>query len=357
MFIFQSLGKTISHSLIGQAKKKLRGLFYSSFFHGQVRLILDSSNFTRVQTKMVGNRIMLGIAKRIHALSSFAQISLIFVVSFFCPLSWAAQDAIVIAEKAIIYADQTMTSPVGFILKGRKVTIGEVARNKARIFPIVVSGKIAYIRSIDVSTELEGLESNRLVAERFTQASRPKVQGHYSVSAFTYPTQVSLAQSPDELGNGDPFVFNGFQVKGMAKNRSNLWDLGVVFGYAEGQENIETFRMIELGAEFSTRIYSGDRFIFRWQNQILTVPFATYSLGNKARVNGYGASAGTGLNANWVIGNKFGIEAYGGLYYTKLFGFDLPDPRNAQSNIKYPDLRLSPAFVGTRLGVGMTYLY
>lgn len=306
---------------------------------------------------MVGNALMLGIAKRIHALSAFFQISLISVFIFFCPLLWAAQDAIVIVEKAIIYADRTMTSPVGYIQKGKRVTIGEVPRNKARLYPIVVSGKIAYIRVIDVSTEMENLESNRLVAERFVRSTRGKVEGHYAVSAFTYPTQVSLASSPDELDNNDPFVFNGFQVRGLTKNKTNRWDMGVVLGYAEGQENIETFRMIELGGEFSARIYSGDSFIFRWQNQLLSVPFATYSLGNKARVNGYGASAGTGLNANWVVGNKLGFEAYGGLYYTKLFGFDLPDPRNAQSQIKRPDLRLSPSFIGTRLGVGVTYLY
>ena len=306
---------------------------------------------------MVGNALMLGIAKRIHALSTFFQISLISAVSVYCPLLWAAQDAIVIVDKAVIYADKTMTSPVGYIQKGKKVTIGEVPRNKARLYPIVVSGKVAYIRVIDVSTEVGSVDSNRLVAERFVTASRRKLEGHYSVSAFTYPTQVSLASSPDQLDNNDPFVFNGFQVRGLAKKKTSRLDMGVVFGYAEGKENIETFRMIEVGAEFSPRIYSGDRFVFRWQNQILAVPFATYSLGSLARVNGYGATAGTGLNANLILGQKFGIEAYGGFYYTKLFGFDIPDPRNAQGDIRYPDLRLSPSFVGTRLGVGMTYLY
>lgn len=360
MFIFQSLGKTITHELFGSVKKKLRGLFYSSFFLGRVRLILSNSDFTRVQTKMVGNRFMLGIAKRIHGLSAHFQISLIFLSAFFCPVLWAAQDGIVIVDRAVIYADKTMTSPVGYILKGKRVTIGEVPRNKARVYPIVVSGKVAYIRVIDVNTELESVESNRLVAERFIRASQKKIEGSYGASIFTYPTQLSINSSPGDLENNSPFVFNGVQVRGLAKNKASRWDLGVVFGYAEGQERIETFRMIELGGEFSVRIYSGDRFILRWQNQLLSVPFATYSLGSKARVNGYGLSAGTGLNANVILGNKFGLEAYGGFYYTKLFGFDLPDPRNATlpaGATKFADLRLSPSFIGTRIGVGFTYLY
>lgn len=298
---------------------------------------------------------MLGIAKRIHGLLSLPQASLLLFFIFFCPFLWAAQEGIVIVEKAVIYADKTMTAPVGYITKGKKVTIGEVPRNKAQLYPIVVSGKIAYIRVIDINTEIDHLDTNRLVAERFIQISRKKVEASYSISLFTYPTQISLDKSPDELKNKDAFVWNGFQVKGITRS-STSWDLGIVIGYAEGKENIEAFRMIELGPEFSYRIYTGDFFIFRWQNQILAVPFSTYSLGSIARVNGYGFSTGTGLNANWVFGDKFGLEAYGGFYYTKLFSFDLPDPSQAgTTNPK--QITLNPSFVGTRIGIGMTYQF
>jgi hypothetical protein len=295
---------------------------------------------------------MLGIAKRIHGLSSLFQISLLFVVLLFCPLLWAAQDAIVISDKAIIYADKTMTSPVGYITKGKRVTIGEIPRNKAQIYPIIVSGKVAYIRVIDVSTELDSLDSNRLLAERFIKVSKKKIHSHYAISAFTSPTQISMNKSPDKLKDKDAFVFNGFQIKGSVGTRTN-WDLGVVIGYAEGKENIEAFRMVELGPDFSYRIYTGDFFVFRWQNQVLAVPFASYSLGSKARVNGYGVTAGSGLNANWILGERFGLEAFGGFYYTKLFGFDLPDPSQSGST-KPKQITLNPAFVGTRIGVGAT---
>lgn len=295
------------------------------------------------------------IVKRIHALLTLPQGLLLFSFLFFCPFLWAAQNAIVIVDKAVIYADKTMTSPVGYITKGKKVMVGEIRRNRAQLYPIVVSGKIAYIRTIDVSTEIDGLDTNRLVAERFVQVSRKKVKTHYSLSMFTYPTQISLNINADELQDKDPFVWNGVQLKGLVRSKTN-WDLGVVVGYAEGKENIEAFRMVELGPEFSYRFYTGDNFIFRWQNQLLGVPFATYSLGSLARVNGYGFSAGSGLNANWIFGDRFGVEAYGGFYYTKLFSFDLPDP--VQSNTTNPPtITLNPSFVGTRIGVGMTYQY
>ncbi|MES2525991.1 MAG: hypothetical protein V4598_02855 [Bdellovibrionota bacterium] len=279
---------------------------------------------------------------------------LLLVVLAICPQVWAAQEAIVIADRAVIYADKTMSSPVGYVLRGKRVTIGEIPRNKARLYPIIVSGKIAYIRVTDVSTEMESLDSNRLVAERFLRAAGKKLTSHYGVSVYTFPSQISMNKSFDELEDKDAFVWNGFQVKGATRT-STSWDVGFVMGYAEGKENVEAFRMVEIGPDLSYRIYTGDFFILRWQNQLMGVPFATYSLGSKARVNGYGFSAGTNLGANWILGDRLGFEAYGGVYYTKLFGFDLPDPANAGTNLNRPDIRLNPSFVGTRVGIGFTY--
>lgn len=299
---------------------------------------------------------MLGIAKRIQTLSFASKIPLLFVFLMFCPLLWASQEAVVIADKAIIYSDKTMSSPVGYIPRGKRVTVGEVPRNRAQVYPIIVSGRVAYVRVVDLSTELESIDSNRLVAERFTKTTSGRLKGQYSLSAFTFPSQITLNRSVDQLENKDAFTWNGFQLKGTAFTKSRF-DLGVVFGYAEGKEGIEAFRMMELGPEFSFRIYSGNTFVLRWQNQLLGVPFASYSLGSKARVNGYGFSAGTGLNANWVFGNHWGLDLYGGFHYTKLFGFEIPDPRNATSTEKFPNIVLNPSFVGTRLGIGATYRY
>lgn len=299
---------------------------------------------------------MLGIAKRIHGLSAYTKIPLIFALMMSCQVLWAAQDAIVIVERAVIYADKTMSAPVGYVPKGRRVTIGEIARNKSQVYPIVVSGKVAYIRTIDVNTEIEDLASNRLVSERFLKASKPKIQSLYTTSVFTYPTQISMDSKVYRLQNQDAFTFNGVQIAGSAKT-SAFFDFGIIGAYAEGKEGIESFRMAEIGPQFSFRIIPGNRFILRWENQILGIPFASYSLGEKARVNGYGFAAGTGLNANFVFGDHWGMEVYGGLQYTKLAGFTLPDPRNATSTTKYPDIKLNPSFLGTRLGLGGTYQF
>lgn len=291
------------------------------------------------------------IAFRNHGLSFLPWATLSLLLLFICPVLWAAQEAIVIAERAVIYSDRTMSSPVGYVSRGKKVTVGEIPRNRSQVYPIIVSGKIAYIRVVDISTEIESLDSNRLVAERFLRASKRKKDTHYAASLFTYPSQASID------GESGPFTWNGVQILGATRAPDSRLDLGVILSYAEGKEDLETLRMFGIGADASFRIYNGERFVFRWQNQVQGVPFATYSFGDLARVNGYGFTVGSGLNANWVFGDHWGLEIYGGFQYTKLFGFELPDPRLAGSATPPPDITLNPSFLGSRLGAGLSYRY
>src|SRR5680860_266278 len=104
----------------------------------------------------------------------------------------AVTDALVMSDRAVIYADQEMTSPIGYVPRGKKIKVGEVARNKAQVYPIIVSGKLAYIRVIDVSTEKDQLDSTRLVAERFQKATKHDPKTRTTLSYFSYTSQISL---------------------------------------------------------------------------------------------------------------------------------------------------------------------
>lgn len=64
--------------------------------------------------------------------------------------SWAAQMAIVSSGKAIIYADQGLTTPLGFVRSGRQLMVGETVRQSGTLLPVVVAGRIAYIQLKDV---------------------------------------------------------------------------------------------------------------------------------------------------------------------------------------------------------------
>ena len=145
---------------------------------------------------------------------------LLFLIFFFCPKLWASQDAIVTADRAIIYSDREMTSPIGYIRKGKKISVGEIPRNLAQVYPVVVSGKIAYIRVMDVTTEKESMDSSRLVAERFKKTTLKVKRSKFVASYFLFNSQITLDKENAQLMDKDSVAWNGVSLKGEVDRKS-----------------------------------------------------------------------------------------------------------------------------------------
>lgn len=259
---------------------------------------------------------------------------------------WAVQDAMVVVDSAVVYADEQMSSPVGYVRKGRKIKVGDVARNRAQVYPIIVSGKVAYIRVLDVTTEKENVAATNLVAERFQKLTEKKIESNYSASYFNFSSQVTLQNQNDQLQDKDPVNWQGVSVRGGAEV-AGPWDLDIILNYLSSEVTNETFRMVEFGFGIANRILDLNRFQIRVLGQLMAVPFASYAIKDEFRVNSYGYSAGAGISASYRFGKSWGVEAYGGLYYTRLMTFDVPQPYD----------QVAPAFAGTRLGLGLNYQF
>lgn len=63
----------------------------------------------------------------------------------------ASQLAVVRIERAVIYSDRSLTSPIGYVRKGRRIKVGSVKRKGGEILPIIVAGRINYIRVQDIN--------------------------------------------------------------------------------------------------------------------------------------------------------------------------------------------------------------
>ncbi len=92
------------------------------------------------------------------------RITIAFVISMICVQ--AAQIAVVSVPKAVIFSDQNLTTPLGYIAYGKKVRVGEVERKDGTVLPIVISGRIAYIQIKDISiksfNEEEGYKNPKI---------------------------------------------------------------------------------------------------------------------------------------------------------------------------------------------------
>ena len=78
------------------------------------------------------------------------RLTLIFLLFSFSLL--AAQNGLVVVDKAVIYADVHMKHPIGYISKWKSVRVGNIARNGGTVLPVAVSkNKIGYISVYDLS--------------------------------------------------------------------------------------------------------------------------------------------------------------------------------------------------------------
>ena len=267
-----------------------------------------------------------------------------FVIIFCLVMSFkvsAAQFAIVTSEKAVIYSDLEMTSPIGFVRRGKKIKVGESPKNKGLVYPIVVSGRIAYIPVIDVSTQKKDMYSNNLVAERFQRSSQNEYDTRYGISYFAYNAGLSSnAQGVD----GDSLRFHSFSLKGEVHNQRKQ-AMEVLFNFLQGTSGNETLRTVELGLGGSLRFLDAKKLEGRVFVQAFGIPFSSYAVGDDFRVNGYGYTLGGGANFLFRVNEHWSVEAYGGLYHSHVGGFNVP---NASE-------KMNITLLGPRLGLGMNY--
>jgi hypothetical protein len=75
---------------------------------------------------------------------------ILLILFFFPSLVFAYQIAYIKESRALIYADHELKVPIGYLSKGKKIRVGEVKRNGGQALPLILSGKIVYIKVNDL---------------------------------------------------------------------------------------------------------------------------------------------------------------------------------------------------------------
>jgi hypothetical protein len=96
---------------------------------------------------------------------------LVFLFGFVIPQSFAIEFfkgpkvARVITARAIVYGDENLSIPLGYIPNGKVIAVGPVRKNLLKDYvPVIVSGRLAYLETKDIQYEEEKIEqqSNKL---------------------------------------------------------------------------------------------------------------------------------------------------------------------------------------------------
>ncbi|MFP5384545.1 MAG: hypothetical protein ACLGHN_00605 [Bacteriovoracia bacterium] len=249
-------------------------------------------------------------------------------------------------KKAVIYSDKEMTSPVGFVKRGKKLVVGEISRNKGQVYPILVSGKVAYIRVLDLSTEKETITSNRLTSERFRRSTQEVPEAKFVASYYFFNSSIDIERDANEIPDNDPVFWHGVSLKGEVLLK-NSFDAQVITNFMTASKGPASFRALEVGAGIAYRLIDKRKFLARIEAQLLGIPFSSYTVGEDFRVNSYGYTAGAGFNMTYLFSKNLGAEAFAGVYRTTIFGYSAPSPYE----------KITPTFTGNRMGIGLNYTY
>jgi hypothetical protein len=261
--------------------------------------------------------------------------------------SFAAQSAVVGSDKAVIYSDREMSSPIGFVTKGKKLRVGEVKRNKGRVLPVVVNGRIAYIKVNDIYTS----ENAKLVddaTKRFqksTKENKPfNLELNYSYFRSNYTVDTNLTDVMDS----QVFSFGGITLKGHLRKEESLDRTRVGMQVMEGFNDIERIKYFSLDIDKSYHLFTLASIDVSFFAGLNLIPWCEYKFNNLFTKNGYGLGAYTG--SEFLIGLSQNISMHFDVRFQalQLRGVQVPDILNTSWD---------PSFMGASASLGLSYLF
>jgi hypothetical protein len=281
-------------------------------------------------------------------------ILLILLTHFLCifpAVVNAAQWATVTADKAVIYSDQDRNSAIGYVSRGKKVRIGEVARNGGSVYPIVVNGRIAWIAEDDIQTSqrLADLESTSSRIKR----RRNKVLKDYAVVSFvntitnTFTTSNALTLK-DRQRN-----FVGINVKkNFFKTIDDRFFVRANFEYLTSTQKfegiMESVDLLTFQFEGVLKIFKAAKMNWNAYVGANVIPLATFELQDYFVTRGFGGGFSGGSDFSFYLKDNLALTAEINVHYDYLLGMSVPEPIDEDFNF---------SMFGVKTLFGITYLY
>lgn len=258
--------------------------------------------------------------------------------------SHAARDAVVIKERAIIWADAQRSAPLGYARRGRTLRVGDKEREKGQVVSVIVSGKVAYIsvEDIAIDEDRKKIDIEEVTLTRFQEATKPRYRDQVVFSLVQFNATESADTAARRLEK--EWNFQGGQLKGEIRTSNERLNVGFMFEYLFGESQDEVFRIFELGMGASWALVNSRNFKIRAEAWGVLVPWAQYEAAPLFTLNGYGLGAMGQLSANFFLSETWGLEVAGGIQAVKLFGIKRPSPFQ----------EFNPMFMGPRLSIGLT---
>lgn len=288
-----------------------------------------------------------------------------FVLFIFFPLltvenTLAAKIAQVIIPKAIIYADEDLTAPIGHVSNGKLIPVGKPLQHKTEIVPVIISGRLAYVHIQDIryiSEEDEELEKRKgaprehQIDQEFLTTEDKLTENNYVTFSYGSIASGNDVQTFFQQADGrEQTSFHRFIVDLYHRAPEKRVNWGISFEYfrAAGstasidsflfspQASLSLIKIQKVNFELFTALNIGAGNTIRIDNNFANEPrgwFYGFELGARASLP---------LSSKW--------SATGSLSYRTLKAVDI-------TNLEYPDGTFGEinSLQGIGFSLGLTY--
>lgn len=280
-----------------------------------------------------------------------------FALAIFLSLTThSAQVAIVQSSKAVIYSDIELKSPIGYVRKGKQLAVGEVKRRRGEILPVVVNGRVAWIRVADLvlpSTQ-RSFEKDKKITEHEIlieeNAKDPLNMNNY-ITLRTGPANLNVTSSSNAAaGESETELTAAAETSLMFdhKNpyRSIHWGVGLE--YFQGEIGLYDFKTLNIkGGVAWVPIRLSFLSVEAYANLVLSGDFRVISQEiGEYKGNMYGVDYG--VAARLFPESTFGLIVGAGFTQYRLSG--LNDIQNAETD----EVLEVNSFNGSKVFAGLT---
>lgn len=210
--------------------------------------------------------------------------------------------AITKARQTVVYADVDLAAPIGYIRSGRKLKVGDTTLKQGSIVPLIVSGKIAYVKTSDISFTISGSKLEHRTPELTeheidkifkSDAEKLKENSYLSLDYMRVSPGSDWQDFHEKYSNTDAPAFNriNLAIEYRDPKSRNGFKLGL--GYLFGSSENTKITSIYGDFQYQFRIINRSSFALEaYAGLIITGDFTQENFGEKSAGGAWGYNAG-----------------------------------------------------------------
>ncbi|MDO9183535.1 MAG: hypothetical protein Q7U04_14060 [Bacteriovorax sp.] len=177
----------------------------------------------------------------------------------------------VIVSKAIVYSDENLNSPLGYISNDKLISVGNPRKKNPDIVPLIVYGRLAFIESKNIHFEQNSMEVNNskrgaprehnidLILAKPEEKLAENNSAFFFLHTFSSGSEVqNLVQSVDGVTDNS---FTGFGMSLIHRQSATHYFWGIGLEYDKLSTSNLDFSLFILNPTFGYNIFKSSLFL------------------------------------------------------------------------------------------------